>query len=234
MKRIVLILTFLLAGVQITSAQTALEEAVKRGGILLNVPTSFHSSENTEAIYPAAVNDESPIPDIAQQYGVKPAHENTFFNAYFGLVTAVLEHKDGECIVLASIPPGKGGDDFSYLAKDSLQRAAFKHLFLGRIKHDFRYGKPFSGASELDVLELYSMIEMYPPEKASEMFNAGAMASYPLNFRGNVFKGKYTRGRGVVIGKDGFSISLYFMMTDESVFNFETYLEEFDGAFVFE
>ena len=234
MKRIPLTFIFLFAGVQTILAQTALEEAAKRVGILLNVPTSFHSSENSEEIYPAAVNEEFPIPDIAQQYGVKPAHGNTFFNAYFGLVTAVLEHRDGECIVLASIPPGKGGGGFGHLAKDSLQEAAFEHLFFGRIKHDFRYGKPFSGASELDVLELYSMIEMYPPEKASEMFNAAAMAGYPLNFRGNVFKDKFTRGRGLAIGKDGLCISLYFLMTDQSVFNFEKYLDEFEGAFVFE
>ncbi|WP_319503542.1 hypothetical protein [uncultured Draconibacterium sp.] len=234
MKRIAVILTVLLAGVQIISAQTAFEDAVKRVGILLNVPISFHSSENSELISPAAVTEGSPIPDIAQQYGLKPAHGNTFFNAYFGLVTAVLEHSDGECIVLASIPPGKGGGGFGYLAKDSLQEAAFEHLFFGRIKHDFRYGKPFSGASEVDVLELYSMLNMYPSEKAGDMFKAEAMAGYPLNFRGNVFKGNYTRGRGVAIGKDGLCIFLYFLMTDESVFNFETYLEEFDGAFVFE
>ncbi|WP_163325936.1 hypothetical protein [Draconibacterium mangrovi] len=234
MKHIVLILIFLFSGLQIISAQTALEDAVKRVGILLNVPTSFQSSENSELIYPAAVNEESPNPDIAQQYGIKPALGSTFFNAYFGLVTAVLEHSDNECIVLASIPPGNAGGGFEGLAKDSLQEMAFKHLFFGRIKHDFRYGKPFSGASELDVLELYSMVEMYPPEKASEMFNAEAMASYPLNFRGNVFKDKFTRGKGLAIGKDGLCICLYFLMTDESVLNFETYLEEFDGAFVFE
>ncbi len=233
MKRIVLILILLLTVVQISLAQTQLEKDAKEIGVSVNLPSFYNASENHEWIFPAEATDEYPLPDLAQQYGTKPACGNTFFNAHFGLVSGVLEHSDHECIVLACLPPGGGRNNFRSFPKDSMQLATFEHINFGRIKRDFRYGKAFENVSEIEAFELYSMLTHYPLAKAQEMFNAGAMVSYPLNFKGNIYKDGFTRGKALVIGKNGREVYLYFMMTDTSVLNFEKYLEEFDGAFLF-
>ncbi len=235
MKKIILLIPlFLIFGALTLEAQTTiLEKEAKSAGISLNIPASYTITDNREKVYPAEITDEFPLPDIAQQYGVKPSQGNTFFNALFGMISATFEHNDQECIVLAYITPGRNGNNFGRISNDSVQLEIFNHIYFGRIKHDFRYGKPFSGASALDALELYPMLTRYPSKKAGNMFNAAAMVSYPLNFRGNVFKEKFTRGKGTVIGKDGLEVYLYFLMTDQSVLKFNKYLDEFNGAFVF-
>lgn len=231
-KKILVFTALLFWGVSVLVAQTALEKTAKNLGISFKIPSSYTVSNNTAEIFPAEITDENPVPDLAQQYHLKPAHGNMFFNAYFGLVTAVLEHSNKECIVLTYIPPGIGIDNFGKISKDSLQVETFKHIYFGRIKANFQYGKPFTGVSELDAMELYSMLTHYPSAKAKKMFNAAAMVSYPLNLRGNVYKEKFTRGRGLVLGTLGREVYLYFLMTDQSVLDFDKYLDEFDQAIV--
>lgn len=231
-KKILVFIALLFWGVTVLVAQTELDKSAKNLGISLKIPSFYSVSENTGGIYPAEITDENPVPDLAQQYQLKPAHGNTFFNAYFGLVTAVFEHSNKECLVFVYIPPGIGIDNFGKISKDSLQLETFKHISFRRIRSNFQYGKPFTGISELDAMELYSMLTHYPSAKARKMFNAAAMVSYPLSFRGNVYKEKFTRGKGLVFGKLGHEMYLYFLMTDQSVLDFDKYLDEFDQAFV--
>jgi hypothetical protein len=215
------------------SAQSFLDQSAARLGITVNIPSQYQVSKNESHIYPAGITADNPVPDIDQQYQQKTATGKAFFNSFFGTVTSVLTHNNNECVVLLFIPPGRGGSNYGKITTDSITLNVFQHISFGRIKHDFSYESPYNDASEIAALELYSMLTHYPVLKAKEMFVAGAMVSYPLNFKTNVFLEKFTRGRAVVIGKDRREVYLYFMLTDKSVMEFEQYLSEFNSAFVF-
>ncbi|SFL05031.1 hypothetical protein SAMN05216357_111110 [Porphyromonadaceae bacterium KH3CP3RA] len=70
-------------------------------------------------------------------------------------------------------------------------------------------------------------------ELAKTMFNANIMVSYPVNLRGNIYRDKYTRCRAVVVGKDRLEFVIIFMMTDESMENFDNYLKDIEKIFWF-
>lgn len=214
-------------------AQSFLEESANRLRISVKIPPGYEVSENETLFYPTEISDSNPIPSIAQAYKQEPVKGDAFFNVFFGTVTSVLTHKSNECVVIVYIPPGRGGSDFGEIATDSAMLRTFKHIPFERIKTDFNYGAAFQGPSELDAMEIYSMLTCYQAEKAGQMFNAGAMVGYPLNFKGNIFQEKFTRGRAVVAGKDRREFFLYFMMTNTSVLLFDKYLNDFDKAFNF-
>ena len=214
-------------------AQTALEKGLKTNGITINLPPFLNASQNTKRIYVAEINEQNPIPEIAQTYGSKASFGNAYFNVMFGTVNSILTYKNGECVVFVYLPPAKVGSIYGRIIQDSTILFTLNNITFERIKHDFKYGKPYCAPSELDAKELYSMLTHYPHKKAQEMFNANIMVSYPLNLRGNIYKNKYTRGRAVVIGKDWYEVYLYFMMTDKSSLNFEKFLNDFDHLFWF-
>ena len=95
-----------------------------------------------------------------------------------------------------------------YSKCDSTLTNISQNLSFGRIK-DFRYGHPLKVTLQ-EAEELNSMINHYPDSTAKN-FNANAMVSYPLNLRGNVYNGCYSRCRAVVIGRNGFEFYLYFL-----------------------
>ena len=233
-QKITIIVSFItVIGIANLNAQSFLDESAARLGISVKIPPQYKISKNETLIYPTAITEENPVPELAQQYEQKPAKGDTFFNVFFGTVNSILEHKNNECVVIVFIPPGQGGSSYGKIATDSTMLSVFKQISFERIKTDFKYESPFNAPSELAAMELYSMLTHYSATKAKEMFNAGAMVSYPLNFKTNVYREKFTRGRAVVIAKDWREVYLYFMLTDKSVLNFDKYLEEFDGAFVF-
>ena len=147
---------------------------------MVKIPSQYEESENESHVYPVEITETNPIPELAQLYEQKPVKGDTFFNILFGTVSSILKHSNNECIVFISIPPGRGGSSYGKIATDSTMLSVFKHISFGRIKHDFKYESPFNDASELAAMELYSMLTHYPVTKAKEMFNAGAMVSYPL------------------------------------------------------
>jgi hypothetical protein len=214
-------------------AQSFLEKSAALFNISVKIPSQYKASENKDIIYPVEITEANPIPELDQQFRQKPANGDTFFNVFFGMVNSILEHSNSECIVIVYIPSVTGGSRYGKIATDSAMLRVFKHIPFERIKTDFSYESPLNAPSELAAMELYSMLTHYPSAKAEEMFNAGTMVSYPLNFRKNIFQKKFTRGRAVVIGKDRRHLFLYFMLTDKSVLDFDKYLEEFNRAFVF-
>ena len=214
-------------------AQTALEEGIDRLGIAIDLPSFMNPSQNSERIYVAEINEKNPIPEIAQTYGSKASFGDTYFNVLLGMVNSILTYKNGECVVFVYTPPGRGGNSFGKAIQDSTKIHTLNNISFERIKSNFKFGKPNRSPSELDTDELYSMLTHYPCAKAKQMFNANAMVSYPLNLRGNIYKNKYTRGRAVVAGKDYRQFYLYFMMTDESVLDFEKFLNDFEKVFWF-
>lgn len=88
-------------------------------------------------------------------------------------------------------------------------------------------------ASEAEANELYPLLKVYSRELAKTMFNANVMVSYPVNLRGNVYKNKYTRCRALVVGKERLEFVIIFMMTDESMENFDEYLKDIEEVFWF-
>ena len=234
MKKLFLILPlFLFGGVTNLVAQTALENDAVKLDIIVNLPLFLNASENTKRIYVAEVSEKNPIPEIAHTFGSKASFGNTYFNVLFGTINSILTYKNGECVVFVHTSPYIRGSTYGQIIQDSTKLFTLRNITFGRIKHDFKYGKPNRDASELEANELYSMLTHYPYEKAKKMFNANALVSYPLNLRGNVYKDKYTRGRAVVAGKDRRQFYLYFMMTDKSVIDFEKFLNDFDKVFWF-
>lgn len=226
MKNILIMLLFLLyLGVLTIQGQTPLEKAVKRINVNMELPSCFNVSQNENFVDVTEVTVKDSLS--------KPANENAVINTIFGGIDAILEHKDGEYLVFVYVSPGRSGGKYGAIITDSTELFVLKNLSFGRIKRDFRYGKPNLDASELEADELYSMLTIYPKEQTREMFNANVMVMYPLNLRGNIYKDKYTRSRAVVIAKDRLDICFYFMMTDKSVKNFDTYLKDLGKAFWF-
>jgi hypothetical protein len=234
LTKIVTIIFFLIIlGISNLCAQSFLEESAAIFSISVKIPSQYKASKNKDYIYPVEITKANPIPELAQQFRQKPVKGDVFFNVFFGMVNSILEHSNDECIVIVYIPPVTGGSCYGKIATDSAMLRVFKHIPFERIKTEFSYESPLNAPSELAAMELYSMLTHYPSAKAEEMFNAGTMVSYPLNFRKNIFQKKFTRGRAVVIGKDRRHLFLYFMLTDKSVLDFDKYLEEFNRAFVF-
>ncbi|WP_423127964.1 hypothetical protein [Gaoshiqia sp. Z1-71] len=218
----------LFIGYTTVRAQSFLKESANRLGISVKIPPEYEVTETEKPFYPTEISNSNLIPNIAQAYQQEPVKGDTFFNVFFGTVTSVLKHKSDECVVIVYIPPGRGGSNYGEIATDSAMLRTFKHIAFERIKSNFNYGSAFHAPSELDAMEIYSMLTHYPVEKARQMFNAGAMVGYPLNFEGNVFQERFTRGRAVVVGKDHREFYLYFMMTDASVLLFDKYLGDFN------
>ena len=229
-------LTFTIMSILISMnliAQTVLERGMQENKIGVKLPSFLIATNNAERIYVTEINEKNPIPGINQQYGNEPSYGDTFFNVFFGTINSILTYKNGECVVFVHTGPRSGVDNYKKIAMDSVKLLTFKNISFERTKHDFKFGIPYSAPSEYEADELYSMLTLYPQEKAKKMFNANAMISYPLNLRGNVYKGKYTRGRAVVVGKDFWQFYLYFMMTDENVMHFEKFLDNFEKVFWF-
>ena len=225
--RNILVLLLLLSFIGVSSAhgQTALEKAMKRINVSINIPSAFSVTQNKKLMF---VTQDSIFPTIKQVYNFEPSYGSTAFKVIFGLIHSIFTHKDSECVIFVYTSPGKGGSDYVNAGLYNLN-----NLFFGRIKHDFRYGKPMDSASECEAVELNCMLTHYPKEQAQKMFNANVMVMYPLNLRGNVYNDKYTRSRAVVVNKDGLEFYLYFMMTDYSVNNFDNYLNDLSKAFWF-
>lgn len=233
MRNTLTVLLFLLCwGVSSVQGQTALEKAVKRINVSVNMPSFFNASQNEEFIGVVEVTEKDPLPTLAQNYGFEPAYGNTAIGVIFGGVDAILEHKDGDYLVIVYVSPGRGGGKYGDIITDSTVLYTLNNLSFSRIKK-IRYGKQMEDASEWEADELYSMLTHYPREQAQKKFNANVMVMYPVNLRGNIYRDKFTRSKAVVVAKDRLEIYLYFMMTDESAKNFDTYVKDLDKVFWF-
>ena len=104
-----------------------------------------------------------------------------------------------------------------------------------RIKSDLNWAiiNVLRYANQYEIDELKLMMTNYPQKQARKYFNADYMLMYPLNFRREKCRGKFSRGRCVVVGKDYRFVSFYFLMTDDSVKNFEQYLAQLKGLIRF-
>lgn len=206
---------------------TALEEAMKIMNVNFNLSQFYTASTNKSLIYPA----EGANPTIPQLYENELSSGNTEINVIFDNVHSILTHKDGECKIL--IYAAESLVRFGRIIQANNNYFKVLSSTFNRIKREFRYGDPKTSATREEIEELDMMVRHCPKEQALKLFNAEEMLMYPMNLRGNAFEDKYTRSRAVVVAKNGLSIFFYFMMTDESVKNFDQYLKDLSGSFMF-
>lgn len=135
MRNTLTVLLFLLCwGVSSVQGQTALEKAVKRINVSVNMPSFFNASQNEEFIGVVEVTEKDPLPTLAQNYGFEPAYGNTAIGVIFGGVDAILEHKDGDYLVIVYVSPGRGGGKYGDIITDSTVLYTLNNLSFSRIK----------------------------------------------------------------------------------------------------
>lgn len=221
MRNILIILFFLLCrDVSNAQRQITLETATEKMGVSINMPSCFNVSANKDITYVTENTKKDPIPHVAQSYRFEPAYGNTAFKVLFGMVNAIIEHKSAEYLIFVYVSPGINSGKSSKLAYE-------------RIKHDFRYGKPMNAPTGNEEYELSLKLTHYPQEQARKIFNADIMAGYPFDLEGNIYRDKYTKCKAVVAVKGRGQIFFYFMMTDEGVKKFDTYLMDLEKVFWF-
>ncbi|WP_158712722.1 hypothetical protein [Parabacteroides pacaensis] len=221
MRNIMIIFLFIsFWSISDVQSQTSLETAIKKMNVTVYVPSYFNFSQNKEMTYVTKITQKDPVPTLAQTYRGEPSYGNTALKVLFGEVHSIIEHTNGEYLIFVVALPRK-------------KRGFYHELEFGRIKHDFRYGDCFQGVSEPEEYQLSLKLTEYSREQAQKMFNANVMVSYPVDLEKNVYRDKYNRCRAVVIAKDGWHIFFYFMMTDENMKNFDTYLKDLNRVFWF-
>ena len=136
-----------------------------------------------------------------------------------GTVHSILKNHDGQCRIFVCLV-GAGEIRYGGLVK------ANKELFgdissstYSRVRHDLNYGRPNSSPSEQDI--------------ARTLFNADHIMVYPYNMEGKKYEDNFTRVRVVAIEKNGIDVFLYFAMTDQGIKDFDKYLMDFKGVFLF-
>ena len=153
-------------------------------------------------------------------------------NRNLGALLGRLSHRDGKCLIAMNTTPkpinGKK-------LKLPLRKELSKEYVFTRVANHFELGKPYRSIRSQALKDAEMLVTHYPDETAKDIFNGASMFIYPLNFRGETCQGQYTCGRGVVVfGKNNVPLELYFIMTDESVADFDKYLSELKGVFTFQ
>lgn len=232
-KNLILLSILFVFGFSDIQAQTALKKAMDRINVSINMPSCFKVSQNEEVMSIIETKEDEILPTIAQSYGIEPAYGNTFFLAMFGLVHSIVESEKSDYLFFVNVSPGKGGGFYGNAPDNPEKLNVFNNISLGGIKRHFQWGNPMVDASEAEANELYPLLKVYSKELAKTMFNANVIVSYPVNLRGNIYKNKYTRCRAVVVGKDRLEFEIIFMMTDESVKNFDEHMKDINNIFWF-
>lgn len=150
-----------------------------------------------------------------------------------GTVHSILKNHDGQCRIFVCLV-GAGEIRYGGLVK------ANKELFgdissstYSRVRHDLNYGRPNSSPSEQDIEDLKMIMTFYPQDIARTLFNADHIMVYPYNMEGEKYEDNFTRVRVVAIEKNGIDVFLYFAMTDQGIKDFDKYLMDFKGVFLF-
>jgi hypothetical protein len=150
------------------------------------------------------------------------------------LLDAKLEHLNGKCRILIYLS-GVSTVRYGRMIKERKDLFGdIASMSYNRIKSNFKYGKRGVSASEQEIEDLKMMVTHYPRDSAKVLFNADYMLVYPLDFEGLRCENKYTCGRTVVFSRNGLDVFLYFVMTDESIKDFDNYLSEIRHVFWFD
>lgn len=161
-KLVLLLLSFM--GVLNVNGQTALEKAMKRINVSINIPSAFSVTQNEELMF---VTKDSIIPTLEQIYNFKPAYGSTALKVIFSMIHSIFTHQDGECVIFVYSPPGKGGSDYRSAGLYTLNNLSF-----GRIKHDVALADVIKGVSmfksksiDVPVLGIVENMSWFTPEE---------------------------------------------------------------------
>jgi hypothetical protein len=209
-----------------TDTRTALAKALDTMRVSINLPSFLTASQNKYFDYPVP----GAKPSLDQEYGNEPLSGDTALNLYLGTQHSLIKHRNEDYVLFVSAIGEVHvllGDMF-----DPIEQAfnVINPTF-NRIKYDLRYGIPYKSATAEEIAILDTMITHYPEGKAQELFNADYMVSYPMNLRGEVYEGKYSQCKAVAVSKNKMDIFFYFMMTDETAENFDSYLQGLKRVF---
>ena len=153
-------------------------------------------------------------------------------NQKLGVLLGRLSHQGGKCLLtIDTTPKPINGKKLPLPFREELS----KEYVFTRVANHFELGKPYRSIRSQALKDAEMLVTHYPDETAKDIFNGASMFIYPLNFRGETCQGQYTCGRGVVVfGKNNVPLELYFIMTDESIADFDKYLSELKGVFTFQ
>lgn len=203
--------------------------------VKITVPSTMTIFSQENSFYPCvSTPEDNPVPDYSTVLSQRiPDKGNKGINTVFGMVSAILTDKQERYVVLVNI--GGGGE--KYEGGNSQVKYLNDHLAYGTIRRDLRYGR-YTNPTDLDMDEMTEMMTIYPPEQVKKLFNAAAMVSYPISLYGNAYLNKYTRCKGLVIGRKNpvghaQTIHLYVLMTDDSSKHFDSYVTDLSTCFRF-
>ncbi len=153
-------------------------------------------------------------------------------NNKIAMMHGVLSYKDKKCLLAISAA-------FNPMENKKLpipyKLETAKEYIFTRVANHFDFGKPFRSRNKQERLDAEMLVTYYPADTAKSIFNGVSMFVYPLNFKGEYCQNIYRYGRGVVVlGKYNVPLYLYFFMTEESISDFDKYLSELKGMFVFQ
>jgi len=215
------------------NGQTILDDIKFSMNVSINMPSYFEPSDNDVLTYVTQLSKEDTM-TIYRTYRIVRASGPTAFPSLFGMVTSIIRHKSGEYVIFVLALPGRGDDAWGDIKTDSSKIYTLNEVLpFTRIRHDFNYGATFTGGSLADIYALDQMITHYPRERAKDLFNAESMVVYPFDLEGNVYEDKYGVCRAVAVERDGQSLFLYYMMTNDNFLNFDTFLNDIKGVFWF-
>ncbi len=204
--------------------------------VKITVPATMTLFSQENSFYPCvSTPEDNPVPDYsAVLTQCVPDKGNKGLNTVLGMVSAILTDKQGRYVAFVNF---RGGGE-KYEGNNSKVKYLNEHLAYSTIRHDLRYGR-YANPSDSDMDEMTEMMTVYAPERAKELFNASAMVSYPMSLYDNAYLNKFTRCKGLVIGRQtaaGYAqtIHLYVLMTDDSAKHFDSYITDLSKCIRFE
>lgn len=151
-----------------------------------------------------------------------------------GIIASQWIHEDGECILFIKcsgdrpIIKGKG-----MKPNKSIDRVP-TNVF-GRLREKLNVTPmSFKEITEEEIQEIKKKINMWPPEKAKETFNAQYVITYPIKSKKSVYMGKYTHKMDLMMTKWGEHLTVSFLVTKKGNKNIEKYIKDVEEAFWFE
>ena len=103
-----------------------------------------------------------------------------------------------------------------------------------KIKYDFGWGDPHSGANQQDKLELMKLVHRLPEQIARDFANTPFVLTYPYDLKGRVYNHIFTRCRCYVFYNGKRIYYLYLLATTEYAERFEeNVMRDFKGVFDF-
>lgn len=166
------------------------------------------------------------------KYGPLTGHDAPINRKLGGMLMGRLAHQDGKCLLAMTTYPKR--IDGKKLTLPLSEKAAKEHVFT-RVANHFELGKPIHSLTRQALRDAEMLVTNYPAETAKNIFNGTSMFVYPQNFQAETYEGKYTCGRCVVVfSKNNIPLELHFLMTDESIADFDKYLSDLKGVFTFQ